>query len=293
MNVIDKVVIKSLGYPQSGWIDLQSSSMSKLDFLHKLTTSKAALKKITLTPGETYYFFLQDLADTLNLSTEILFDTYAKKAYKNDGNIIADTYHLPLGMNESQALEYLLNDTDKKYKRLSEKIFDFYKKENWYRYVTIGSIIQKEAASKEEMPIVASVIYNRLKKNMKLQMDGSLNYGKYSHSKVTPRMIQNDTSDYNTYKTKGVPSNPVCAIEFDAIKAAIFPAKTNYLYFVKNIDGTGHTFSASYKEHINNIRKLKYKKRYKKTTSLKKQTKPTKIQKEQQQFSDRLRKLWK
>jgi len=294
MNIIDTLIIKTLGYPQSGWIDLKSSHMSKLDFLHKLTTSKAALKKVRLTPGETYYFFLQQLAKQLNLSNDVLFDTYARKAYKKDGNIIADTYFLPLGMNESQIINYLLSDTEKKYKRLSEKIFNFYKKENWYRYVTIASIIQKEAASIEEMPLVSSVIHNRLKKGMKLQMDGSLNYGPYSNTKVTPKMIKEDTSDYNTYKNKGIPNDPVCAIEFDAIKAAIFPAKSDYLYFVKNVEGTGHSFSITYKEHLNNIRKLKYKKKTIKKSVKKKQAQTTqkKISKEKE-YSDRLRSLWR
>ena len=294
MNIIDRVVIKSLGYPQSGWIDLKSSHMSKLDFLYKLTTSKAALKKVTLTPGETYYFFLQTLAQKLQLSNDILFDIYAKKAYKKDGNIIADTYYLPLGMSESQIIHYLLSDTEKKYKKLSQKIFNFYKKDNWYRYVTIASIIQKESASIEEMPMVSSVIHNRLKKGMKLQMDGALNYGKYSHTKVTPKMIKEDTTDYNTYANKGIPSNPVSAIEFDAIKAAIFPAKTDYLYFVKNVSGTGHSFSQTYKEHINNINKLKYKKRKTKKSLKKSQVQTTqKVTSKEKEASKRLRSLWK
>jgi len=294
MNILDRIVIKTLGYPQSGWIDLKSYHMSKLDFLYKLTTSKAALKKVRLIPGETYYFFLQQIADKLQLSSDILFDTYAQKAYKKDGNIIADTYYLPLGMSEAQIINYLLSDTEKKYKRLSKKIFNFYKKDNWYRYVAIASIIQKESASIEEMPLVSSVIHNRLKKNMKLQMDGSLNYGKYSHTRVTPKMIKTDTTDYNTYANKGIPSSPVCAIEFDAIKAAIFPAKTDYLYFVKNIDGTGHNFSKSYKEHINNIRKLKYKKKKPQKSIKKKQVQTTqKNTSSDKEYSERLRRLWK
>jgi UPF0755 protein len=300
MNTLDKVAIKLLGYPQSGWIDLQSSHMCKLDFLYKLTTSKAALKKVMLKPGETYYFFLQDLARALHLSNQELFELYAKTAYKKDGNIIADTYYLPLGMNGSQVLSYLLSNTKTKYKRLSEKIFGLYKQENWYRYVTIASIIQKESASIEEMPLVSSVIHNRLNKGMKLQMDGALNYGKYSHTKVTPNMIKNDPSDYNTYKNKGIPADPVCAIEFDAIKAAIFPAKTEYLYFVKNVDGSAHVFSKTYKEHINNIKKLKYLKRVRKkvTPQTKKLTKTESVPKSNKgeiskNYGDRLRSLWK
>ena len=117
----------------------------------------------------------------------------------------------------------------------------------------MASIIQKEAANVNEMPIVSSVIYNRLKKGMPLQMDGTLNYGKYSHVKVTARRIREDDTSYNTYKNKGLPSNPICAISLNAIKAAIFPIKSNYLYFVKDNKTGLHKFTGSYKEHVNNI----------------------------------------
>jgi len=86
-------------------------------------------------------------------------------------------------------------------------------------------------------------------------MDGTLNYAKYSHLKVTPKRIRNDTSIYNTYKHKGVPSIPVCNVGFEAIKAAVFPAKTNYLYFMKSKNGT-HDFSRNYSTHLRNIKRV-------------------------------------
>ncbi len=268
LNTIDKIVTMSMGYPQSGWIDLKETKMTKLDFLYKLTTSKAALEKITLLPGETYYFFLQDVANKLNISTMKLFEEYALQAYKKDGNILAETYHLPIGMDEKDLISHLLNLTESKYESISKKIFGLYDKENWYeKYITIASIIQKEAASKDEMSKVSSVIYNRLNKGMKLQMDGTLNYSKYSHTKITPQMIKEDESEYNTYKNKGLPDNPVCAVEIEAIKAAIKPANTDYLYFMKSADGSQHIFSDSYKKHIQVIKKVK-----KETLKLKKET---------------------
>ena len=305
VNFLDKIILRFIGKPQSGWIDLKTKKMAKIEFLYKLTTSKAALKKVTLIPGETYYFFLQDIAKTLDISTYKLFQMYALYAYKKDGNIIADTYHLPLGMNEEQLIKHLLLLTEKKYEKLSNKIFGEYNQENWYKYVTIASIIQKESASKDEMALVSSVIYNRLKKNMKLQMDGTLNYSKYSHTKVTPSMIRNDETDYNTYKYKGVPNDPICAIEFEAIKAAIFPVKSDYLYFMKSSDGTKHDFASSYKQHKQNIRKVQREKRKSKKTKRQKITKvknkvkktnSTKIPKKAKKKitkEDKLKNLWK
>lgn len=297
MNILDKITIKLLGYPQSGWIDLKTTKMSKIEFLYRLTTSKAALKKVTLVPGETYYFFLQDLAKTLHISTSKLFDLYAHKAYAYDGNIIADTYHLPLGMKEEEVIDYLLNITDEKYKKLSLKIFGLYNKEKWYQYVTIASIIQKESASKEEMSLISSVIHNRINKGMKLQMDGTLNYGKYSHTKVTPQMIKSDNSQFNTYKREGIPNSPLCAIEFEAIRSAIFPTKTDYLYFMKAANGKSHNFSSTYKRHRANIKKVqKYKRATKKKPPIvikKKKTIQKKQTVEKSVFKRDLKALWK
>jgi UPF0755 protein len=264
LNIIDKISLKVLGYPQSGWIDLKSIKMTKYDFLYKLTTSKAALKSVTLIPGETYYFFLNNLSQKLKISKDKLFYFYETYKYKQDGNILAQTYSLPIGMDEEELILYLINYTSNEYEKYSNKIFGIYNKNNWFRYITIASIIQKEAASVDEMGLVSSVIYNRIKKNMKLQMDGTLNYGKYSHTKVTPNMIKNDTSGYNTYKIKGIPTNPICAVEFNSIKAAIFPANTNYLYFMKTSNSKGHTFTTNYEGHKQAIKKVQEIKRLEK-----------------------------
>jgi UPF0755 protein len=85
-------------------------------------------------------------------------------------------------------------------------------------------------------------------------MAGSLNYGKYSHIKVSSKRIKNDNTLYNTYKYKGVPKIPVCNVSFEAIHAAIFPAKTNYLYFMRSKKGT-HDFTCNYSTHLKNIRR--------------------------------------
>ncbi len=254
--MIDKYILKIIGYPQSGWIDLKATKMSKADFLYKLTTSKAALKNITLIPGETYYFFLKDISEKLKISQEQLLFYYNKYKFKEDGNILAQTYSLPIGMDEEELILHLLKYTDSEYKKYSNKIFGQYNKHNWYRYIIIASIIQKESASKEEMIVVSSVIYNRIKANMRLQMDGTLNYGEFSHTKVTPKMIRNNKSKYNTYKRKGLIADPICAVEFTAIKSAIFPKKTDYLYFMRAKDGKSHIFTNSYKKHKKVIKKI-------------------------------------
>lgn len=298
MNPVDKFIINLLGYPQSGWIDLKSQYMTKGDFLIKLTKSKAALKDITLIPGETYHVFLNDLANKFNLSFDKLLQIYKKHAYKNDGNILAETYSLPYGMKEDHLLYYLFSQTNSKYEEFSKKIFGYYDKKNWYYYITIASIIQKEAATIDEMPLVSSVIYNRLKKGMALQMDGTLNYGEYSHIKITAKRIKEDLSSYNTYKNKGLPKHPVCAVSLNAIKAAIFPVKSDYLYFVKDNKTGLHKFASSYRSHVNNIHanrgvKKSYTKIKEKTTKIDKEAKKIMKTDVSEQKPASIKDLWK
>ena len=253
LNAIDNSLIRFLGYPQQGWIDFKTNKMTKADFLYKLVTSKAALVEVTLIPGETYHFFLKDIARLMKLSEEKLLEEYKKYAFKDDGNILAESYSFPLGMTEENLMYYLMNYTSRRYEEVSRKIFGDYNQQTWYYYISIASVIQKEAASIEEMPMVASVIYNRLTKGMPLQMDGTLNYGIYSHEKITAARIREDKSDYNTYLNKGIPPHPVCGVSIHAIKAAIFPSKTNYLYFVKDNSTNTHRFAGTYQEHVYNI----------------------------------------
>ncbi len=298
LNIVDKIILKGMGYIQSGWIDIQSNELTKMDFLYKLTTSKAALKNITLIPGETSYYFLKQLAKKFNLSEKKLEETYNKYAYKKDGNILADTYALPYGMKEDHLILYLLDQTNKRYEEFSEKIFGIYDKKKWFYYLSLASVIQKESATVDEMPIVSSVIHNRLKKGMKLQMDGTLNYGKYSHTKVTARRIREDDSSYNTYKNRGLPKNPVCAVGLNAIKAAIFPVKSKYLYFVRDNKTGLHKFATSYKEHLRNIRanrgvKKSYTKKKEKESTIDKEAKAIMNTDVSKQKPSSIKDLWK
>ena len=253
LSSIDRVSLLFIGMPQHGWIDLQSSRMSRYDFLYQITHSKAALKEITLIPGETTYMFLQLSAKELNLSFETLYKLFLRYAPLKEGVLVPNTYAIPYGISEEGYIKLLLKLSDTQMQTWSKKIFGTYNKKKWFHIVTIASIIEKEASDENDMYYVSSVLYNRLKKGMKLQMDGTLNYGKYSHIKVTSKRIKNDTTNYNTYKNKGLPAYPICNVSFSAIKAAIFPKKTEYLYFVKGKDGH-HKYTRYYNTHKRNLR---------------------------------------
>ena len=249
--------MRFLGSPQSGWIDINSTKLSRADFLYKLTKAKAALTKVTLIPGETTEIFLQNMSKKLNLDIKKMKKYYQMFAPYPEGVFIPDSYYIPIGIDEKHFIYYMVTNSLKRHKDLSVKFFGKFDKKKWFeKYITIASIIQKEAANNEEMPLISAVIYNRLKIKMPLQMDGTLNYGEYSHIKITPKRIKSDNTKFNTYKYRGLPPYPVCTVSLDAIKAAVFPAKVNYLYFVKS-KNKKHIFSSSYKKHLSNIKAVK------------------------------------
>ncbi|MFT7002838.1 MAG: UPF0755 protein [Sulfurimonas sp.] len=255
VSKLDSILLRLIGSPQSGWIDMGTTHSVRGDFLYKLTTAKAALQNVTLIPGETTYIFLNQLSKKLDLDRGTLQKEYDLQSNIEEGAFVPNTYSMPIGITEKELIKILLYNSRMMMQELSNKMFGTYNEKKWFHYVAVASVIQKESANIKEMPLVSSVIYNRVKKGMRLQMDGTLNYGKYSHIKITPQRIREDSSIYNTYKHIGVPTIPVCNVSFDAIKAAVFPAKTQYLYFMKSKSGK-HDFSRDYSTHLMNIKRV-------------------------------------
>jgi len=242
--------------PKSGTLIIGEAKMSHINFLKKLSSAKEAIDVITLIPGETKTIFFQELAKDKNLSLSKLNQYYNEFSTYKEAGILPETYHVSKEVDEKSLIKTLISQTEKAYETMAKEAFKSYDKRKWNRVLTIASIIQKEAANNEEMPIVASVIYNRLKRDMPLQMDGTLNYGKFSHIKVTPKRIREDKSGFNTYLNSGLPPYPVCSVSTQAINAALHPKTTNYLYFMKNKKGV-HDFTHSYQEHLRNISRAK------------------------------------
>ena len=257
LTILDTYLLAyGLDSPKSGTLIIGGKKMSHIAFLRKLSSAKEAINVVTLIPGETKTIFLEELAQNQALDKVKLNKSYDELSNYKEAGIVPETYHLPKNIDEKKLIEILIKQSETKYEKLSKKHLKEYNKEEWNKILTIASIIQKEAANKEEMPIVSSVIYNRLKIGMALQMDGTLNYGKYSHIKVTPKRIKTDKSGFNTYVNRGLPPYPVCSVSNEAILAALKPKQTDYLYFMKNKLGV-HDFTSSYQEHLKNISRAK------------------------------------
>lgn len=249
---IDAFILRAIGKPQKGWIDIKDEKLTRLEYLRRLTKSKAATRQLTLIPGETTVVFLHQISDNFSLDYEKLKKEYDRQAPVPEGNFIPDTYSVPNAITESDLIALLLKASEQTMKEWSLQKTGGYDKDEWLRIVTKASVIQKEAASEADMPYVSSVIDNRLKAGMRLQMDGTLNYGEYSHKKVTAQRIRTDKTPYNTYKNKGLPLYPVCNVSKVAIDAALHPAQTNYLYFVRGKNGE-HIYSSYFSTHHKNI----------------------------------------
>ena len=256
VNSLDRLFLKFATNPIKGKIYISKTKLPRYRFLLAIGAKANHYTPVTVIPGETTYFTLQNISKKLDMNSTKLNIAYNKFKKYNEGNFLANTYNIPIYFKEKDVVKFLIDNSFKEYKKISKIYFNEFDLEKFKRIIIIASIIQKEAGNKEEMPIIASVIFNRLNKKMRLQMDGTLNYGIYSHSKITPKRIKGDKSSYNTYKHKGLPNNPVCNVSKDAILAAIMPKKTDYLYFMKS-SRRGHNFSSNYKNHIKNIKKRK------------------------------------
>lgn len=163
-----------------------------------------------------------------------------------EGYIFPDTYIFPSG---ATPYEIAIRGIENLFKVLKEIGYDtLNKKMDLHKLLTLASIVEKEAVYDFERPLIAGVFLNRLRIGLPLQADPTI---KYIIEEEKGRLSLKDLlidSPYNTYKYKGLPPTPICSPGKSSIKASLYPASTDYLYFVSKGDGTHH-FSKSFEEH--------------------------------------------
>lgn len=124
-----------------------------------------------------------------------------------------------------------------------------------HRVVTMASIVEKETAVPEERPMVASVYYNRLARNMALGADPSVVYAALLAGRYRGTIYQSDLqfdSRYNTYRYPGLPPGPIANPGVASLQAALHPAQSDFLYFVSDNNGH-HRFARTMEEHARNV----------------------------------------
>jgi UPF0755 protein len=175
-----------------------------------------------------------------------------------EGYLFPDTYRIPKGMAAREAVAMMIQRMKEKFTpELNVKAETLGLSER--EVLTIASIIEKEAATDEERPIISAVYHNRLKKKIPLQADPTAIYGvKSFREKITYTDLRRDTP-YNTYRIKGLPPGPIANPGIKSIHAALHPADVPYIFFVSNNDGT-HVFSSTWEEHLAAVKAYREKK---------------------------------
>lgn len=124
-----------------------------------------------------------------------------------------------------------------------------------HEVVTMASIVEKETSVPEERPLVASVYYNRLEKNIALDADPSIIYAELLVGTYQGALHHADmqfSSPYNTYRNPGLPPGPIANPGRSALEAAMHPAQSDYYYFVADAQGH-HRFARTIEEHNQNV----------------------------------------
>ncbi len=165
-----------------------------------------------------------------------------------EGYLFPETYYFPKGASPKSVISVMLRAferviTTDMLNQLPKLGLKF------HQVITLASIVEKEALKPREYPLIAAVFYNRLKRGMKLQSCATVEYLLPERKKRLALKDLKIDSPYNTYVHKGLPPGPICNPGERAIRAAFFPAKVNYLYFVSKGNGE-HYFSRTYKEHV-------------------------------------------
>jgi UPF0755 protein len=127
-----------------------------------------------------------------------------------------------------------------------------------YQILIVASMIEAEAKFEVDRPLIASVIYNRLRINMPLQIDSTVIYarGNPADRALSTRDLQ-IKSLYNTYLHAGLPPTPIGSVSDASLLAAMHPAQTSYLYYVKVTKDGHHAFASTYQQQQENINKAK------------------------------------
>lgn len=233
-----------------------AANMTPSQVLDVLVDGNPFLYRITIPEG----FNLQQIADEINrqeLANGLQFLALATDpqvaskmgvtAPTLEGYLFPDTYYFPKDVPPITILTKMVEHFREKFQAAwhqQAKTLNL----TIHEVITLASIIEKETGAASERPIIASVFHNRLKKRMRLESDPTVIYGiKDFNGNLTRKNLRTHTP-YNTYAIRGLPPGPIANPGAASIEAALFPAKSNYLFFVAKRDGT-HQFSTNIKDH--------------------------------------------
>jgi len=180
-------------------------------------------------------------------SDEAFIKSLEVKAKSLEGYLFPDTYNIFWRMDAAQVIRMMVG-------RLFE-IFDETHQEQANRMgstlhhvLTMASMVEREAMVSVERPLIAGVLYSRLRMGMPLQCDATVQYALPKHKELLTYRDLEVKSPYNTYLHRGLPPGPICNPGASSIEAALYPEETECLYYVALGDGS-HIFSRTKREH--------------------------------------------
>ncbi len=254
-----------------------SNAWTPEEVLEKLISGEPVYFRLTVREGlpwwEVAHLVEQEGYATYEDFKEIIHDPEFLLHYgipfKNaEGFLYPDTYFLPkkpekLDLDAARSIAGRMVDTFwRKTSNLWKEVEPDKRlpsKETLTRYLTLASIVEKETGIASERAKVAGVYTNRINKNMLLQADPTVAYGRGENFKppLLRSHLQDEKNTYNTYKFAGLPPGPIASPSLYALEAAFNPEEHDYLYFVaKGTDGS-HYFAKTLREHNNNVQKYR------------------------------------
>jgi UPF0755 protein len=238
------------------------SPVSPMEAIGKIERGEVTFERVTIPEGYNRFDIAKTLAKVTGKATEeeflrLMNNTssivrLAPQARNLEGYLFADTYNYDASTTPEELIQVMVNRfkevfTPEWTARASQLGMTI------HQVVTYASIVEEEARVEEDRPKISSVIKNRLRVKMPLACDPTFIYaailaGDYDGNPNQPRHRQRP-SPYNTYIFSGLPPGPIASPSRASLEATLYPADTNYLYFVANgIDGR-HIFSSTAAQH--------------------------------------------
>lgn len=220
-------------------------NISPLQTLRILASGKSVIHKIVVPEGTVVNEVVKKITEEKRLIGEI-------KGIIPEGFLMPSTYFFSYGDQKERIIDQMRNLMSTKLDKVMLNLSPDSPLKTRLEVLTLASIVEKEAGSDAEKPIIAAVFINRLKKNMKLQADPTTIYalteGKFKLARSLTRKDLLQELPYNTYYIKGLPPGPISCPSLKSLEAVVKPAKTEALFFV--VDGKGgHNFSNNINDH--------------------------------------------
>jgi UPF0755 protein len=228
-----------------------NSPITPMEVLEELSSGKLRTVKLIIPEGFTRFDIAKRLAEQFGQQQSISEEEVLKlmedvslikdidpDAKNLEGYMYPNTYDFPRSATIQTILNKMVGEFKKVWKpEYSTRALEL--KLTPHKIITIASLIETESGLDDERPIIASVIYNRLNKGMPLGIDQTAVYIAKMENRwdgVINRSDLDSPSAYNTRKVIGLPPGPISSISESSIKAALYPATTNFIYYVLNVD---------------------------------------------------------